>query len=50
MAPTFFAAPQDFRAWLEAYQETETELLVGFTTIPLLTRPSQRRASGGGPA
>ena len=30
MEPTFFATPEDFRAWLEAHHETETELLVGF--------------------
>jgi uncharacterized protein YdeI (YjbR/CyaY-like superfamily) len=30
MEPTFFATPEDFRAWLEAHHETETEMLVGF--------------------
>jgi uncharacterized protein YdeI (YjbR/CyaY-like superfamily) len=30
MEPTYFATPADFRAWLEANHETETELLVGF--------------------
>ena len=30
MEPTFFATPDDFRAWLEAHHDTETELLVGF--------------------
>ena len=30
MEPTFFATPADFRAWLQAHHETETELLVGF--------------------
>ncbi len=29
-APTFFATPAEFRAWLEANHETATELLVGF--------------------
>jgi len=28
--PTFFATPDEFRAWLEAHHETETELVVGF--------------------
>jgi uncharacterized protein YdeI (YjbR/CyaY-like superfamily) len=28
--PRFFAAPADFRAWLDAHHETEKELLVGF--------------------
>jgi uncharacterized protein YdeI (YjbR/CyaY-like superfamily) len=27
---TFFATPQEFRAWLEENHETATELLVGF--------------------
>jgi len=27
--PTFFARPADFRKWLEANHERETELLVG---------------------
>jgi uncharacterized protein YdeI (YjbR/CyaY-like superfamily) len=30
LKPTFFAAPQEFRAWLEENHETTTELLVGF--------------------
>ena len=30
MEPTFFATPEDFRAWLQEYHETESELLVGF--------------------
>ena len=30
MEPTFFATPEDFRAWLEEHHDTETELLVGF--------------------
>jgi uncharacterized protein YdeI (YjbR/CyaY-like superfamily) len=30
MKPRFFPTPADFRAWLEANHETETELLVGF--------------------
>jgi uncharacterized protein YdeI (YjbR/CyaY-like superfamily) len=30
MKPRFFATPADFRAWLEANHETETELVVGF--------------------
>ena len=30
MEPTFFATPDDFRAWLEAHHDTESELLVGF--------------------
>ena len=30
MTPTFFATPQEFRAWLEDNHETATELLVGF--------------------
>jgi len=28
--PTFFATPDEFRAWLEAHHGTETELVVGF--------------------
>ena len=28
--PTFFATPEEFRAWLDAHHETESELLVGF--------------------
>lgn len=30
MKPTFFATPEEFRAWLEENHETEAELLVGF--------------------
>ena len=30
MEPAFFATPDDFRVWLEAHHETESELLVGF--------------------
>src|SRR3954470_21712736 len=30
MEPTFFATPEEFRAWLEAHHDTEAELLVGF--------------------
>ena len=30
MEPTFFATPEDFRAWLQEHHETERELLVGF--------------------
>ncbi|HEX6620065.1 MAG TPA: YdeI/OmpD-associated family protein [Solirubrobacteraceae bacterium] len=30
MQPTFFATPEDLRAWLEAHHDSETELLVGF--------------------
>ena len=30
MEPTYFATPEDFRAWLEAHHDTEGELLVGF--------------------
>jgi hypothetical protein len=30
MEPTFFATPEDFRAWLQEHHETESELLVGF--------------------
>jgi uncharacterized protein YdeI (YjbR/CyaY-like superfamily) len=29
-APTFFATPAEFRAWLEAHHATASELLVGF--------------------
>jgi uncharacterized protein YdeI (YjbR/CyaY-like superfamily) len=28
--PTFFATPEDFRAWLQEHHATEKELLVGF--------------------
>ena len=30
MEPTFFATPEDFRAWLQEHHESESELLVGF--------------------
>jgi uncharacterized protein YdeI (YjbR/CyaY-like superfamily) len=30
MEPTFFATPDEFRAWLEEHHATESELLVGF--------------------
>jgi uncharacterized protein YdeI (YjbR/CyaY-like superfamily) len=30
MKPTFFAAPDDFRAWLEEHHASETRLSVGF--------------------
>jgi uncharacterized protein YdeI (YjbR/CyaY-like superfamily) len=30
MEPTFFAAPADFRAWLERHHDSVSELLVGF--------------------
>jgi uncharacterized protein YdeI (YjbR/CyaY-like superfamily) len=30
MEPTFFATPDDFRAWLQEHHENESELLVGF--------------------
>jgi uncharacterized protein YdeI (YjbR/CyaY-like superfamily) len=30
MAPTFFATPEEFRAWLERHHDSESELLVGF--------------------
>ena len=30
MEPTFFATPEEFRAWLQAHHETQSELLVGF--------------------
>jgi uncharacterized protein YdeI (YjbR/CyaY-like superfamily) len=32
MEPTFFATPEDFRAWLQAHHKKESELLVGFYT------------------
>jgi uncharacterized protein YdeI (YjbR/CyaY-like superfamily) len=32
MEPTFFATPEDFRAWLQAHHDKESELLVGFYT------------------
>lgn len=41
--PTFFAAPEEFRAWLEAHHQEESELLVGFwkrgTGKPSITWP-----------
>jgi len=41
--PTFFAAPADFRAWLEKHHRTEQELLVGFykkgSGLPSITWP-----------
>jgi len=41
--PTFFATPEEFRAWLEAHHESEPELLVGFwkkgTGKPSITWP-----------
>jgi uncharacterized protein YdeI (YjbR/CyaY-like superfamily) len=43
MTPTFFAAPEEFRAWLEAHHDTERELLVGFHKVgsgrPSITWP-----------
>ena len=43
MEPIYFATPAEFRAWLEANHETETELLVGFhkkaTGVPSMTWP-----------
>lgn len=43
MEPTFFATPEDFRAWLETHHETSRELLVGFykkgTGKPSITWP-----------
>jgi uncharacterized protein YdeI (YjbR/CyaY-like superfamily) len=30
MDPTFFATPDEFRAWLQEHHESESELLVGF--------------------
>ncbi|WP_420127507.1 YdeI/OmpD-associated family protein [Longimicrobium sp.] len=30
MEPTFFPTPEDFRAWLQAHHDRESELLVGF--------------------
>ena len=59
MEPTFFATPEDFRTWLEAHHDTRTrerrlEQLIEDSaagrTIRSLTRPSERRASGAGPA
>src|SRR6476469_9146341 len=41
--PTFFATPDDFRAWLEAHHATAPELLVGFYKVgsgrPSITWP-----------
>ena len=43
MEPTFFATPDEFRAWLDAHHARETELLVGFykkgTGKPSITWP-----------
>jgi uncharacterized protein YdeI (YjbR/CyaY-like superfamily) len=43
MDPVFFETPADFRAWLEANHESETELLVGFhkrgSGLPSMTWP-----------
>jgi uncharacterized protein YdeI (YjbR/CyaY-like superfamily) len=43
MEPTYFATPAEFRAWLEANHETETELVVGFhkkaSGVPSMTWP-----------
>ncbi|GAA3111984.1 YdeI/OmpD-associated family protein [Streptosporangium carneum] len=43
MEPTFFATPDDFRAWLEEHHATARELLVGFhkkaTGRPSITWP-----------
>lgn len=43
MEPIFFAAPEEFRLWLEKHHTTETELLVGFfkkgTGRPSITWP-----------
>lgn len=42
-APTFFATPAEFRAWLERLHATEPELLVGFhkkgSGLPSITWP-----------
>ncbi len=42
-APTFFATPAEFRAWLEAHHATASELLVGFhkkgSGLPSITWP-----------
>ncbi len=37
MKPIFFAAPEEFRAWLEAHHETGTEVLVGYRARRLAT-------------
>jgi uncharacterized protein YdeI (YjbR/CyaY-like superfamily) len=43
LSPTFFATPEDFRAWLEKHHEREQELLVGFykkgSGLPSITWP-----------
>ncbi len=43
MDPTFFPAPEDFRAWLAAHHDRERELLVGFYKVgtgkPSITWP-----------
>jgi uncharacterized protein YdeI (YjbR/CyaY-like superfamily) len=43
MVPTFFATPEDFRAWLEANHDSARELLVGFykkgSGMPSITWP-----------
>ena len=43
LSPTFFAAPEKFRAWLEKHHKTEQELLVGFykkgSGLPSITWP-----------
>ncbi len=43
MEPTFFPTPEDFKQWLKAHFETETELWVGFykkaSKIPSITWP-----------
>ena len=33
MNPVFFAAPAEFRNWLEDHHQTETELIVGFYKV-----------------
>jgi uncharacterized protein YdeI (YjbR/CyaY-like superfamily) len=41
MKPRFFATPDEFRAWLEANHDSESEVVVGFhkkhTGLPSLT-------------
>ena len=43
MEPIYFATPAEFRAWLEANHETQTELVVGFykkaSGVPSMTWP-----------
>jgi uncharacterized protein YdeI (YjbR/CyaY-like superfamily) len=43
MEPTYFASPQEFRAWLERNHQSETEILVGFHKVgsgrPSMTWP-----------